>query len=322
MIRAFMLSQALHVAAKLGIFDALSDGPTTLEQIAQACGADEGGLYRLLRFLTAVDVLCEHEGRRFSCAALGTLLRSDHPQSLGPLAVMYGESFLWKSWGDLYETVKTGKPAFERVHGETFFSYLAGHEEEEEIFNAAMATISGNQLPAILTAYDFAGFKKIVDVGGGNGKLLRGILEQYPSASGVLCDLPSVLAGASEFRQCAAATRCELVDADIFRSVPSGGDAYILKLVLHDWSDTEAVQVLQNCRRAMTHGGKVLVMEAVVKPSNEPDLAKWLDLSMLASFTGRERTAEEFSGLYAMADLHVTRVIPAQYLSIIEGIAA
>ncbi len=322
MIRGFMLSQALHVGAKLGIFDVLRDGPKTLQQIVEASGAHEGALYRLLRFLTAVDVLCEDEGRRFSCTALGALLQSDHPQSLGPLAVMYGESFLWRSWGDLYETVKTGKPGFERVHGETFFGYLAGHRAEAEIFNAAMATISGNQLPAILAAYDFAGFKKIVDVGGGHGTLLRGILEQYPNATGVLCDLPSVLAGASELRQSAAATRCDLVDADIFRSVPSGGDAYILKLVLHDWSDTEAIQVLRNCRRAMAPGGKVLVMEAVVKPSNQPDLAKWLDLSMLASFTGRERTAEEFGELYAMADLRLTRMIPALNLSIIEGVPA
>ena len=136
----------------------------------------------------------------------------------------------------------------------------------------------------------------------------------------MLCDLPSVLAGASEFRRRAAAPRCVPVEADILQSVPAGGDAYILKLVLHDCSDTQGIRVLRNCRRAVVSGGKVLVMEAVVKPSNQPDLAKWLELSMLASFTGRERTAEEFSKLYAMADLHLTRVIPAQYLTIIEGV--
>ena len=140
MIRGFMLSQALHVAAKLGIFDLLRDGPKNLGQIAEVSGAHEGALCRLLRFLTAVDVLYEDEGRRFSCTALDALLRSDHPQSLGPLAVMYGESFLWKSWGDLYETVKTGKPGFEQVHGRTFFTYLAQHGAEAAIFNRAMAS--------------------------------------------------------------------------------------------------------------------------------------------------------------------------------------
>jgi hypothetical protein len=320
MIRGFMLSQALHVAAKLQVFDVLRDEPKTSQEIATATGAQERALYRLLRFLTGVDVLYADEQGRFSCTALGALLRSDHPQSARSLAVMYGEPFLWRSWGDLYETVKTGTPGFERVHGEPFFAYLARHPAEAAAFNAGMTSASSFALPAILDAYDFSGFRKIVDVGGGHGALLQGILERYPHATGVLCDVPSVLAGASEIKHSAVATRCDLVGADIFQSVPTGGDAYMLKWVLHDWSDAEAVQLLQNCRQAIAPGGKVLVMEAVVQPTNQPDFAKWMDLNMLASFTGRERTAEEFTSLYAMAGLQLTRVVPAQSLSIIEGV--
>lgn len=322
MIRGFMLSQALHVAAKLAVFDVLRDGPKTPREIAEACGAQVLALRRLLRFLTTVNVLREDEGGRFSSTALGEVLRSDHPQSARPLAVMYGEPFFWRSWGDLYETVRFGTSGFERVHGGPFFAYLAGRPVEAAVFNAGMTSASSVDLPAILSAYDFSSFARIVDVGGGHGALLRGILERYPNTTGVLCDLPSVVSGASELKQSGVGTRYELAAADIFQSVPPGGDAYILKRVLHDWSDAEAVQLLKNVRRAIVAGGKVLVMEAVVQPSNQPDLAKWMDLNMLALFTGRERTEEEFGALYTKAGFRLTRVVPATSLSIVEGVPA
>ena len=322
LIWGFMASQAIHVAAKLAVFDALRDGPKTSRELADASGSQEPALRRLLRFLTAVDLLTEDKHGRFSATALGGVLRSDHPQSVRSLAVMYGEPFFWRSWGDFYETVKTGKPAFERVHGDTLFAYLARCPADSAVFNAGMTSASSVDVPAILDAYDFSGFAKIVDVAGGHGALLRGILERNPNAAGILCDMPSVVAGAAELEHSNVRTRCELVGADIFQSVPAGGDVYLLKRILHDWSDPEAVQILRSCRRAIVPGGKLLVMEAVVQPPNRPDPAKWMDLNMLVLLTGRERTEEEFGELYARAGFRLTRVVPTMRLSIVEGIPA
>lgn len=322
MIWGFMVSQALHVAAKLAVFDALRDGPKTASELAEVTHSQELALRRLLRLLTAVDMLTEDDLGRFSATPLGDQLRSDHPQSARSYAVMYGEPFFWRAWGDLYETVKTGKPGFERVHGESFFDYLAKHPIDAAIFNAGMTSASNLDLAAILNAYDFSGFTKIVDVGGGHGALLRGILERYPNAAGVLCDLPSVVAGASEIEHSTVATRCELVGADMFQSVPAGGDAYILKRVIHDWSDAESTRILQNCRRAIAAKGKLLLIEAIVKPPNQPDPVKLMDLNMLVLVTGLERTEEEFRRLYASAGFRLTRVVPAMRLSIIEGVPA
>jgi O-methyltransferase domain/Dimerisation domain len=321
MIWGFMASQALHVAAKLAIVDLLNDRAMTAQEVARASASEEAPLRRLLRYLTAIGVLTEDEQGRFSSTALGSLLRSDHPQSVRDLAIMYGEPFWWKSWGHLFDTVKHGQPAFDRVHGEAFFEYLSHNSVDAAIFNAAMTSVTKVDVAAILTAYDFDGLARIVDVAGGHGALLRGILERYPRCSGVLCDLPAVIENASALRGSVVAARCQLIAADFFQSVPSGGDAYILKRILHDWNDDEAVRILENCRRAVVAGGRVLVMEQVVKASNQPDAAKWMDLNMLVMLTGRERTEAEFGELYARAGFKLSRVVPATRLSIVEGIA-
>jgi hypothetical protein len=321
MIWGFMVSQALHVAAKLAVFDALQDGPKTGTELAQLTTSQEPALRRLLRLLTSVGVLIEDERGRFSATPLGELLRSDHPESARSLAIMYGEPFFWQAWGNLYETIKTGKPGFDHAHGSRFFDYLVQHAEDAAIFNEGMTSAARFDVPAILNAYDFSSFSKIVDVAGGHGALLRGILEKSPDATGVLCDLPSVAAGANEIRQSGVSTRCEVIGADMFQSVPAGGDAYILKRILHDWNDAESVRILQSCRQAINTSGKLLVMEFVVKPPNEPDAAKMMDLNMLILLTGQERTVEDFRRLYTAAGFRLTRVIPAQRLSIIEGVA-
>jgi hypothetical protein len=322
LIWGFMASQALHVAAKLAVFDVLRDGPKSIRELSEASDCQERPLRRLLRFLTTLDVVTEDENGRFSSTALGEFFRSDHPQSVQPIAVMYGEPFFWSAWGDLYSTLKSGKPAFEVVYGQRFFEYLAGSPIEGAIFDAGMTAYSNIDVPAILDAYDFSGLHRIVDVAGGHGALLRGILERYPDSRGVLCDLPSVIVRATEIKRSDVASRCELVATDFFKSVPSDGDAYILKRVLHDWNDEEAIQILKNCRPAVAAGGKVLVIEQVVKPSNQPDPAKWMDLNMLALLTGHERTEAEFGELFARAGFKLTRVVPAARLSVVEGIAA
>ncbi|HXJ32737.1 MAG TPA: methyltransferase [Candidatus Eisenbacteria bacterium] len=317
---SFMLSQALHVAARLAVFDALHDGARTAGELAEVASAQEDPLRRLLRFLTSVDVLTEDDRGRFSLTARGEFFRSDHPQSLRPLAMMYASPYLWGAWGALYDAVKSGGPVFDRVHGVPFFDYLGTHQDDGAIFNAAMSSASNVDIPMVLGAYDFSAFRRIVDVGGGQGALLFAILESSPGSQGILYDAPSVIDGARDLASPGMAARCELVAGDMFQSVPAGGDAYVMKRILHDWSDAECVRILSNCRRAIARGGRLLVMDSVVKPPNQPDPAKWMDLNMLVLVTGRERTEAEFAKLFAEAGFRLTRVVPTPRLAIIEGV--
>lgn len=320
MIRGFEVSQALYAAAKLAVFDILADGPKTSSEIASAAGAHEPSLRRLLRFLTAVDILLEDNSGRFAATEMGELLRADHPQSVRAWALMFGAAFFWRPWGQLYETILTGLPAFNRVYGEPEFSFLSHNPDEATAFNAAMTSGTSGLLTDLLDACDLSGLTRIVDVGGGQGALLRGILERYPRAKGVLCEMPSVAAQARELRGSAVEKRCEFAGGDMFQSVPLGGDAYILKWIIHDWNDAEAIQILRNCRQAISDKGKIMLVERIIGPSNQPDPAKWSDLMMLVMLTGRERTEPEYRELYAAAGFKLTRVIPAGEFSIIEGI--
>jgi hypothetical protein len=250
LVRGFMMTQALHVAAKLSLCDRLRDGPMNAAELAAAVDANTEALQRLLQFLTTVDVLHEDADGRFRCGPIGEFLRSDHPQSVRALAVMYGGPLFWQPWGDLHRTVLTGEPGFDRVFGRPFVDHLGSDPDAAAIFGAAMTDATRFDLPGILAAYDFSQFARIVDVGGGEGRLLRGILARYPNAHGVLCDLPDVVVGATELTQSEVAARCELVAADIFESVPAAGDLYLLKRILHDWSDADAIRILENVRRA------------------------------------------------------------------------
>jgi hypothetical protein len=319
MLWGFAISQAVYVAAKLAIFDFLGDGPKTSVEIADSVGAHEPSLRRLLRALTSINLLIEETGR-FANTLMGEQLSSNHPESWRPFALGLGWSVNWRPWGELEQTILTGKPAFNQVHGLPFFDYFEQRPDEAAVFNAVMTSLTSVDVRAILAAYDFSGFAKIVDIGGGHGVLLRGILERYPQAQGVLCDLPSVLANAYQIRNTALETRCELVGVDMFQSVPSGGDIYMLKSILHDWDDAEAVQILRNCRQAISDQGKLLHIGEMLKPSNEPDFGKWLDLNMLVQLTGRERTEAEFQELYGATGFRLSRVIQTGGPTIVEGI--
>jgi O-methyltransferase domain/Dimerisation domain len=320
LIGGCLRSQAVRVTAKLGLPDLLRDGPKRPGHLAAATGAHEPSLVRLLRALTTIGILTEDGEGQFATTPMGELLRSDHPRSARAFAILMGEPMVWQAWGAFEEAILTGEPAFDRVFGEPFFAYCDQRPNEAALFNAGMTSLSSRHIPAIVAAYDFSGCTRIIDVAGGHGALLRGILERYPHATGVLCDVPSVVAGAFELKDSAVAARCEFVGVDMFEAVPTGGDTYLLKMIIHDWSDAEAIQILRNCRRVMTASGKVLVCDAVIAPSNTPDPAKWADLNMLALMRGRERTESEFRDLYMAAGFHLTRVIPTGELAILEGV--
>jgi hypothetical protein len=316
-----MTPQAIHVAAKLGIADLISNRPQTADELARATSSHAPALSRLLKFLASVGIFSEDAEGKYHQTPLSDTLRTDHPQSLGGSFIAFGSEFIWRAFGDLFAAVSTGQPSFNHVFGVSFFEYLALHPEDAASFNAAMTSISSVELPAIVAAYDFSGFERIVDVGGGEGALLHGILLANPKLRGVLFDLPSVVAGAVSLRSGSISRRCEILGGDFFQSVPEGADGYLMRVVIHDWADDDALKILRNCRHAIRHGGKLVLVESVLKPPNQPDPGRFNDLTMLVVAPGgRERTEAEFRKLLEAAGFSLKRVIPATGLtSIIES---
>jgi hypothetical protein len=320
-ILSFMTPQAIHVAAQLGIADIVAKTPATVEELTAATNTDAPALGRLLKFLISVGVFAEDADGKYRHTRLSETLRSDYPQSMRSLAVLFGSELLWRPFGELRAKITTGRPAFDKVFGKSFFEYLAEHPEDAAAFNAAMTASSSLELAQILAAYDFSRFERIVDVGGGHGALLHGILSANPGLRGVLVDLPSVVAGASALGRGTIADRCEIVGVDFFQEIPRGADAYMTRAVLHDWNDEDCLRILKNCRGAIRPEGKLLLIESVLKPPNQPDLGRFNDLTMLVLGDGaRERTEAEFGNLLREAGFSLTRVIRStDLLSIIES---
>jgi len=317
----FITTQAIAVAAQLGIAELLKEEPRTAEELATATKAHAPSLNRVLRMLASVGIFAEDANGRFQQTPLSELLRSDHPRSARGSAIMCGSELVWRPWGELHAAVMSGRSAIEHVFGATFFEYLAVHPDDAEVASAGFTSASAMDGPAVVVAYDFSRFERIVDVGGGHGGLLHAILSANPRLRGVLADQPAVVAGATTLRRGSLANRCEIAGGDFFISVPEGGDAYIMKWIIHDWNDEDSLKILRNCRRAIRRDGTLLIVDAVLKPLNEPDPGKLMDLSMLVLAPGgRERTEAEFAALLREADFSLARVIPtAGRLSIIES---
>lgn len=312
-----MAVQAIHVAAKLALADLVAGGPKSVDDLANATHTHGPSLARLLRALASLGIFAEDTTGRYRQTALSDTLRSDHPDSIQPSVMMLGADFFWKPIGALEETVRTGEPSFENLYGAPFFDYLAGHPEDATVFNAAMSSSPG-YLAAVVGAYSFAKFERIVDVGGGRGNLLAAILTANPRLRGVLYDLPAVVAGASVLTQEPISRRCEITGGDFFQEVPTGADAYILKGVIHDWDDEAAVKILKHCRRAIRPDGTLLLVENVLIPFAEPAGAL-MDMLMMVLTSGRERTEPEFRLLLQEAGFSMLQVIRAPGVSIIES---
>ena len=318
----FWISRAISVAAKLGIADLLGEGPRGCDDLARATGVHAPTLYRLLRALAGVGVFAEAEDGRFALTPMAECLRTDAPNSIRAYAIMLGEDWFWRAWGDLPHSVATGESGFEHVHGMPLFEYFRREPEQAALFDEAMSNRSRQVDAAVLAAYDFAGISKLVDVGGGHGALLASILAAHPEMRGVLFDLPQVVEGAKgRLGADGLLDRCEIVGGDFLLAVPAGGDAYLLKHVLHDWDDERAAAILKSCHRAMAPGARLLVVEIVITPGNVPSFGKLLDLNMLVMFRGgRERTRAEYEALFAAAGFDLTRVVPtASLANVLEG---
>jgi SAM-dependent methyltransferase len=322
MIVGSWVTQAIYVAAELGIADLLAAGPRSSGELAKETGTDGGSLYRVLRALASVDIFREDAEGRFTLTPMGELLGTGSPGSKRALAIMAGAEF-YRSWGGLLSSVETGGPAFDEVFGKSFFRYMSDNPDRWHIYDDAMTGVHDGETKPVLDAYDFPSCGTIVDVGGGNGLALAAILRGHPRARGVLFDLPAVTRRAEIIiAGSGVSDRCRIVGGDFFDSVPASGDVYLLRHVIHDWEDREAIAILKNCRDAMRPGGRVLVVETVIPSGNEPCFGKWLDLMMLV-VGGRERTREQYVELFSAAGLRVARIVPTDdEVSVIEGVRA
>jgi hypothetical protein len=314
LVRAHQLSRAVQVATKLGVADVLGDGAQTFDEIAQATGTQPDRMRRLLRVLASVDVVRDLGSDKFELTPVGDCLRGEGPHRVRAIALLNSDGF-WPAFDSLADCIRTGKNAFQIQHGlDGIFAYTARNPELAAIVNDAMSAFSTVTGPAVAQACDFANVERVVDVGGGHGKVLASILRAHPHLRGTLFDLPSVVEGAPAIlAQEGVADRCDVVGGDMFASVPAGGGVYLLSHVIHDWEDAPARQILEACRRAMAPEARLVICERVLPERVEPDPAHasdlLFDLSMMVFAGGRERTASEYEALLGTAGLRLQRVV-------------
>ncbi len=319
------MTQAVFVAAKLGIADLLAAGEKTAADLALAKETDERSLYRLLRTLASLGVFTETSDKTFANNAVSETMLADSPTSMRAMILMIGDPEHGRVINDLEYSVRTGKPAWEHVHGVPVFKYFfETNKELGNIFNQAMTSGSHSQIVAVLDAYDFSGIGTIADIAGGHGHLLGGILRKYPEINGVLFDLGVVLKGAPEMlASYGVKNRVELVEGDFFTNIPVVADAYIMKHIIHDWYDDNCEKILGCIRRSMPDDGRLLIVDAVIPPGNDPHPGKLLDLEMLVAPGGVERTAAEFETLLTNSGFKLSRIIPTRSpVSIVEAFKA
>jgi O-methyltransferase domain/Dimerisation domain len=321
LIVAAWMSQAIAAAADLGVADALAKEPLGLNELADRVGAHPDALKRLLRALIGRGILRQRRDGRYELNPLGHTLRSDAPGSMTGMARLVGAPQWREHWSQLVEAVRTGEAVLPKLRGKDPFEYLRGEPELAEIFNHAMTNISELAVAPVIAAYDFGPYPTIVDVGGGHGRLLAAILTTTPGAHAVLYDLSQVVASAATLlREHNVADRVRIASGSFFDGVPPGGDAYVLKNVIHDWPDDKAVHILRRVRAAAHPAAVVLLIEFVLPNHHREFLGNVVDLEMLVQATGRERTAHEYRHLLAQAGFEMTRVVPtAGPFSLVEA---
>src|SRR3984893_17435151 len=322
MTPGYWVSQAIYVAAKLGIADLLKDGPQSCVALATATGADTPSLFRLMRALASVGVFSHGRTDCFALSRLAESLQTEVHGSLRAMVITLGEIH-YQACGNLLHSIQTGSPAFNNVFGTSLFGYLRQNADAADKFNEGMTNLSSMLAYAVLMAYDFTAISSIVDVGGGHGKLLEKILQFNPDIRGTVFDTASTIERAKQqLGNNAWGRRCSYVAGDFFTSVPQGADAYLLCGVIHDWDDSRAVTILRNCRRAMTKNSRVLLVDMIVPDAASASFSKLLDLNVLVMNGGQERTIAEFCAVLNAADYKLTRIVPTMApQSVIEAIA-
>ncbi|GII52753.1 methyltransferase [Planotetraspora thailandica] len=318
-IMGYIVSQAIFSVSRVGVPDLLADGPRPLPELAAEAGVDMGALGRFLRVLAAEGVFAETTPDVFGLTPMGELLRTDVPGSLSHLAeLMDGEAY--QAWSGAVHSLGTGEPGFDQVYGMPYFSWLAENAEAAERFDRAQAGLVRLRLLPLLDR-DWSGVRTVVDVGGGNGVLMATLLEKFPELTGVVFDLPHVLAGSEPvLEKAGVADRVRLHGGDFFTSVPAGGDVYVLSQILHDWNDEQATAILRRLREAMPSGGRLLILEQVLPETSEPDPATLLDLHMLVLLGGRERTEKDWRELLAGGGFSLSGLVRGPRSALLEAL--
>jgi hypothetical protein len=319
----YFYSAALRAVTELGIADLLADGPKSSRELAEATATSPASLHRVLRALAGHGLFAQDTDGRFQLTTAASLLLRAHEHSLRDAALMMTNDAFLEAGIHLLDALKNGGNAFEAIHGLSYFAYLQQTPAAADIFHAGMANFSNTENASIAAAYDFSRFSSVVDVGGGYGGFLKEILSRTARLRGVLYETVDVCEHPERLMLADVRDRCDIVAGDFFVSVPPGADAYVLKRVLHDWSDDQCCSILRHCRDAAGENGRVLIIDAVMREDNEHSLVKGIDLLMLAASDGRERSAHEFAALLARAGLELRRVVPTpSLLSIMEATVA
>jgi hypothetical protein len=324
MARGYQVARMMYVAAKLGLADYLAEEPKSAAELASSTGTHPRSLYRLMRAMAGLGVLSERADHQFALTPLGEALKTGAPGAARSGIMAAGSQFWWRAWGELPQAIETGNTGADIAWGMRVFEYLGRDPEVSSYCNEYMIALHGGEHHAIAPAYDFAQFETIVDVGGGTGNLLVAILTQYPQLHGVLFDLPQVIQDASKLIEGQEMTdRVTLEGGSFFERVPGGGDAYLLAHVIHDWPEDQCLTILENCRRAMGPGSKLLIIEMVLPEGDAPHPGKLLDIGILVNNGGEERTAEEYGALLDKAGFRMLRIVPtASPASLVEAIPA
>jgi len=320
---AYWASRLVYAAAEIGLADQLTE-PKSAAEIAGALGAHAPSLHRVMRTLASVGLLTEGDDLRFALTPLGAALRSDAPGAARSTVRTLGGPSFTRAFDHIVSSIQTGKPGFDKAHGVPVFEYLSTRPEEASLFSETMVGIHGQEPPAVAAAYDFSGFETVVDVGGATGNMLASILEKYPTPRGVLFDMPHVVGDApSLLRARGVSDRVTIESGDFFQSVPTGGDAYVLSHIIHDWTEEQCLTILGNCRKAMKPTSRLLIVEMVLPPGDTPHLGKMLDMVMLVVPGGQERTEAEYAPLLAKAGFRLNRVVPTESaVSVVEAVPA
>ena len=308
MIAGAALSRAICTIGELGVSDHIQTGtPQPVKTLARLTGTHERSLYRLLRFTASYGIFWETDDREFDHTPLSAVLRSDAEGTFRPAAQMFHR--MWAAWDGLDHSVRTGESGSLKVYGEPLFDYIGRHPDLASIFDAGMTAFHGHETDAMLDAYDFSDVRTLADIGGGNGSLLSAVLRRYPQMRGILFDLGHVVGRARSTMQALGIDqRCSVIEGNFFESVPMGADAYLMRHIIHDWTDEQSVQILANCRKVITETGRLLLVEFDVPAANQASLGKDADMMMLTFPGGMERTVEEYRTLFEQSGFRLGKV--------------
>jgi len=318
------VAQIVQIAAKIGLADHFADGPRSAAELARPLDLHAPSLHRLMRTMASLGLLTEGEAQRFSLTKLGEALKTDAPGSARATLLMTGSSWVGSGFANLLHSLQTGRTGFEKAQGMPFFDYLAQHPEDASVFSGAMVGFHGAEPPAVAAAYDFSPFRTVVDVGGATGNMLAAILARHPEPRGLLFDRPHVVVDATKLLKAnGIVDRVTVEGGDFFQTVPTGGDAYILSHIMHDWNDDQCLTILGHCRKAMKPDARLLIVEMVLPPGDAPHPGKILDMVMLVLVGGQERTEAEYAHLLDKAGFRLNRVVATQSpVSVVEAVLA